>query len=109
MTYFCLRFNYSFYCIFMVYNYYYEAYDALVKDNDGVLPDLYESANLIISCHPSNLLSSLTVADVVALALVEVSAMAAARRDRPQPPQIMASTTPVDLDELLARAVVSSN
>ena len=94
----------------MIYNYYYEAYDALVKDNDGVLPDLYELANLTISCHPSNLLPTMTVADVVALALVEMSTLPTVAPTIC--PLSVVSAAPnglVDLDELLAHAVASRN
>jgi hypothetical protein len=94
----------------MIYNYYYEAYDALVKDNDGVLPDLYELANLTISCHPSNLLPTMTVADVVALALVEMSTLTTTTPTYQRLP--VAPPVPnglVDLDELLAYAVASRN
>lgn len=95
----------------MIYNYYYEAYDALVQDNDGVLPDLYELANVVISCHPSNLLDSLTVADVVALALVEVSTMSATVNSlsQVQPATSLLLGPPVNLEVWLAQAVVSSN
>jgi hypothetical protein len=92
----------------MTYNYYYEAYDALVKENDGVLPDLYELANLTISCHPANLLPTMTVADVVALALVEMSTLRTATPIIQQLP-VAAQNRLVDLDELLAHAVVSRN
>jgi hypothetical protein len=91
----------------MTYNFYHEAYDALVKDNDGVLPDLYELANLTISCHPSHLLPTMTVADVVALALVEMSTLTAVVptfRHLPVAPSGL-----VDLDELLAHAITSRN
>lgn len=57
----------------MEYACYEDAYDALVKDNDGVLPDLYEIADVTISANICNLLGKLTVADVVAYALVEMS------------------------------------
>jgi hypothetical protein len=94
----------------MIYNYYYEAYDALVKDNDGVLPDLYELADLTISCHPSHLLPTMTVADVVALALVEVSTLRATAPIIQQlPVAVVTQNGLVDLDELLAHAVVSRN
>ena len=57
----------------MNYSCYQEAYDVLVKENDGVLPDLYEVADLTVAGHPSAAHPPLTVADVVALALVEMS------------------------------------
>lgn len=95
----------------MVYNHYYEAYDALVQGNDGVLPDLYEFANLTISCHPANSLASLTVADVVALALVEVSIISATtgRISNLQPATSPLLGSPVDLEVWLAQAVVCNN
>jgi hypothetical protein len=94
----------------MIYNYYYEAYDALVKDNDGVLPDLYELANLTISCHPPDLLPTMTVADVVALALVEMSTMVTVVPTvHHLPVPTVTHNGLVDLDELLAHAVVSRN
>jgi hypothetical protein len=94
----------------MIYNHYYEAYNALVKDNDGVLPDLYELANVVISCHPSNLLSTMTVADVVAFALVEMS-MLATTKLIPQflPVVPILSNKLVDLNDLLTHAIVSNN
>ena len=99
----------------MDYNTYQDAYDALVKDNDGVLPDLDELANLTISCHPSNLPAVSTVADVVAYALVEVSALAPATPPRPTEKVlalagVTASASPVvNLDELLLRAAGTLN
>ena len=57
----------------MEYSCYKDAFDAVVEDNDGVLPDLYEVFDFIISCRPSNLQGVLTVAEVVAYALIEMS------------------------------------
>jgi hypothetical protein len=57
----------------MNYACYQEAYEALVKENDGILPDLYEPANFTVAHQPAPWQTPLTVADVVALALVEVS------------------------------------
>jgi hypothetical protein len=58
---------------FMNYACYQEAYEALVKGNNGVLPDLYELAEFTVAHQPEPWQASLTVADVVALALVEIS------------------------------------
>ncbi|TVT43744.1 hypothetical protein FNT36_06565 [Hymenobacter setariae] len=55
----------------MEYSCYKEAFDAVVKDNDGVLPDLYEVFDFIIYSRPSNLSEPLTVAEIVAYALIE--------------------------------------
>ncbi len=52
---------------------YQEAYDVLVRGNDGILPDLYEVAGLTVADQPVAPALPLTVADVVALALVEMS------------------------------------
>ncbi|MGI4820131.1 MAG: hypothetical protein ACRYFV_02860 [Janthinobacterium lividum] len=57
----------------MNYACYQEAYEALVKENDGVLPDLYELAEFTVANEPELWQAPLTVADVVAMALVEVS------------------------------------
>lgn len=57
----------------MNYSCYKEAFSALVQENDGVLPDLYESINITISCHPANAPALSTVADVVAYAIIEAS------------------------------------
>ena len=55
----------------MEYSCYKEAFDAVVKDNDGVLPDLYEVFDFMIYSRPSNLSEPLTVAEIVAYALIE--------------------------------------
>jgi len=57
----------------MEYSCYKDAFDAVVKDNDGVLPDLYEVFDFIIYSRPSNLTEPLTVAEIVAYALIEAS------------------------------------
>jgi hypothetical protein len=57
----------------MNYTCYPEAYEALVKGHDGVLPDLYELAEFTVANQPEPWQTPLTVADIVALALVEVS------------------------------------
>jgi len=57
----------------MEYHCYKDAFDAVVKDNDGVLPDLYEVFDFIMYCRPSYLEGPVTVAEIVAYALVEAS------------------------------------
>lgn len=95
----------------MEYSCYKDAYDALVKDNEGVLPDLYELTDITISSNLCNSVGVLTVADVVAHALVEMSV------SKPSNPQIrteqlyLPTTTsePLQLDKLLDQAIVSIN
>lgn len=57
----------------MNYLSYKDAFSALVQENDGVLPDLYETVNLTIFCHPIDAPPISTVADVVAYAIIEAS------------------------------------
>jgi hypothetical protein len=57
----------------MEYSCYKDAFDAVVDDNDGVLPDLYEVFDYIIYCRPAYLTGPLTVAEIVAHALIEAS------------------------------------
>jgi hypothetical protein len=57
----------------MNYLSYKEAFSALVKENDGVLPDLYETVDITIFCHPATAPAITTVADVVAYAIIEAS------------------------------------
>lgn len=57
----------------MNYLSYKEAFSALVQENDGVLPDLYETVDITIFCHPATALPITTVADVVAYAIIEAS------------------------------------
>lgn len=57
----------------MNYLSYKEAFSALVQDNDGVLPDLYETVNITIFCHLASAPAIATVADVVAYAIIEAS------------------------------------
>jgi hypothetical protein len=57
----------------MNYLSYKEAFSALVQENDGVLPDLYETVDLTIFCHPVDAPPISTVADVVAYAIIETS------------------------------------
>lgn len=91
-----------------------DAYDALVKDNNGVLPDLYEITDVTISSNMCNSSEKITVADVVAHALVEMSTF------RPVKPAILLIETeqfylpitasePLQLDKLLDQAMVSIN
>ena len=98
----------------MEYACYKDAFEALVKDNDGVLPDLYEVFDITIYCHSSNSVVSMTVAEVVALALVEVStAKAAAPSTLPSPTELpfvsIPAGQPLQLDTLLDHAVASLN
>jgi hypothetical protein len=57
----------------MNYLSYKAAFSALVQENDGVLPDLYETVNITIFCHPAEAPAITTVADVVAYAIIEAS------------------------------------
>lgn len=57
----------------MNYLSYKEAFSALVQENDGVLPDLYETVEITIFCHPADAPPISTVADVVAYAIIEAS------------------------------------
>lgn len=57
----------------MNYLSYKDAFSALVQENDGVLPDLYETINITIFCHPAGAPPIATVADVVAYAIIEAS------------------------------------
>jgi hypothetical protein len=57
----------------MNYLSYKDAFSALVQENDGVLPDLYETVNITIFCHPIDAPAIMTVADVVAYAIIEAS------------------------------------
>ena len=93
---------------------YQDAFEALVKDNDGVLPDLYEVFDIIIYCHSSNSVVRMTVAEIVALALVEVStAKVAAPSTSPSMAMLPYKSIPVGqplhLDTLLDHAVASLN
>lgn len=57
----------------MEYYCYKDAFDAVVEDNDGVLPDLYEVFDFILYCRPAHLEGPVTVAEIVAYALIEAS------------------------------------
>jgi hypothetical protein len=98
----------------MEYSCYKDAFDAVVEDNDGVLPDLYEVFNFVIYCRPSNLKGPLTVAEIVAYALLEASEAEVAivpllpsARALPYLPAIAGE--PLYLDKLLDQAVASLN
>ncbi|RZJ58299.1 MAG: hypothetical protein EOO55_01165 [Hymenobacter sp.] len=98
----------------MEYSCYKDAFDALIQDNDGVLPDLYEVFNIIIHGHSSNSEAGITVAEVVAYALVEVStAKAAAPCPSPSATELpylsIPAGQPLQLDTLLNHAVASLN
>lgn len=98
----------------MEYTCYRDAYDALVKDNDGVLPDLYEITDVIISSNVCNLLGKLTVADVVAHALVEMSTSGPVKSDisliRTEQLYLpITASEPLQLGKLLNQAMVSIN
>ncbi|RZJ93290.1 MAG: hypothetical protein EOO60_04965 [Hymenobacter sp.] len=98
----------------MNYSCYKEAFSALVAENDGVLPDLYELIDITISCHPAEAPVLATVADVVAYAIIEASLefshTALALRPvvaLPQPTRT--SSKLVDLDCLVTQAAASFN
>ncbi|RZJ95496.1 MAG: hypothetical protein EOO60_00115 [Hymenobacter sp.] len=98
----------------MEYSCYKDAFDAVVEDNDGVLPDLYEVFNFIIYCRPSYLKGPLTVAEIVACALIEASEAKVV--NLPVAPSVghlpfvtVAMGEPLYLDKLLDQAVTSLN
>jgi hypothetical protein len=100
----------------MEYSCYKDAFDAVVEDNDGVLPDLYEIFDFIIYCRPSNLKGPLTVAEIVAYALLEASeAKVEVAADPVVPSAVQLPYVPVVvgepfyLDRLLDQAVASLN
>jgi hypothetical protein len=98
----------------MEFTCYEDAYAAVVKDNDGVLPDLYEITDITISSHLCALAEKLTVADIVAHALVELSMLKAAtpskRLATSEPLYVSAATGEIlHLDKLLDQAVASVN
>ena len=98
----------------MEYTCYKEAFDAVVEDNDGVLPDLYEVFDFTISCRPSNLQGALTVAEIVAYALLEmsVSKVVAPLVVQSLPPLFYVPVLvgePLYLDKLLDQAGASLN
>lgn len=98
----------------MEYSCYKDAFDAVVEDNDGVLPDLYEVFDFIIYCRPSNLKGPLTVAEIVAYAFLEVSEAKVSHSivvpDIIHLPYVPVSVgQPLYLDKLLDQAVTSLN
>ncbi|RZK38370.1 MAG: hypothetical protein EOO61_08015 [Hymenobacter sp.] len=98
----------------MKYLCYKDAFDAVVRDNDGVLPDLYEVFDFIIYCRPSNLTGPLTVAEIVAYSLLEASEAKAAKvLVVPSVVQLayvpVLAGEPLYLDKLLDQAVASLN
>jgi len=76
----------------MNYLSYKEAFSALVQENDGVLPDLYETVNITIFCHPFDAPPITTVADVVAYAIIEASEEFRVPVHHPQPAVLVSAT-----------------
>lgn len=98
----------------MNYLSYKEAFSALVQENDGILPDLYEFINITISCHPISAPALTTVADVVAYALIETSTEIQAEAVVQQstilvPTTALVSSRFVCLESLLDQAIASYN
>ena len=106
----------------MEYSCYKDAFDAVVEDNDGVLPDLYEVFDFIIYCRPSNLEVPLTVAEIVAYAFLEeseakvvgsvmvpVASSVMVPSVLPLPYVPVSVGEPLYLDKLLDQAVTSLN
>jgi len=98
----------------MEYSCYKDAFNAVVEDNDGVLPDLYEVFDFIVYSRPCNLTGPLTVAEIVAYALLEASEIKAANvLAEPSAIQLpyvpVAVGEPLYLDKLLDQAVTSLN
>ena len=98
----------------MNYSCYKEAFSALVEENDGVLPDLYETINITISCHPAEGPALTTVADVVAYAIIEASLEFRAAATPPQPVLLLPvpacpSNKLVCLERLVMQAAACSN
>ena len=98
----------------MEYLSYQDAFDALVQENDGVLPDLYEDTDITIYGTPVNLAVRLTVADIVAQAIIEVSTTLLAKPAEspvvsklPRVPVAIGKS--LRFDKLLGRAAVSLN
>ncbi|MBJ6146270.1 hypothetical protein [Hymenobacter sp. BT559] len=98
----------------MEYSCYKDAFDVVVKDNDGVLPDLYEVFDFIIYSRPSNLTEPLTVAEIVAYAIIEASeaevieaAVKATERELTSVPVVVGE--PLYLTKLFDQASVSLN
>jgi len=98
----------------MEYSCYKDAFNAVVEDNDGVLPDLYEVFDFIVYSRPSNLTGPLTVAEIVAYAFLEASEAKVAKvlvaPSVAQLPYVLVSVgEPLYLDKLLDQAVTSLN
>lgn len=98
----------------MNYSCYKEAFSALVEENDGVLPDLYEAVNITISCHPADGPALTTVADVVAYAIIEASLEFRAPAAPAQPVVVLSapvrpSNKLVCLERLILQAAACSN
>ena len=98
----------------MNYLSYKEAFSALVQDNDGVLPDLYEIINITISCHHANAPILATVADVVAYAIIEASDELRIEATHRKPKSMLPATTTfagklVQLESLLDQAIACHN
>lgn len=98
----------------MEYSCYKDAFDAVVKDNDGVLPDLYEIFDFIIDCRPAHLVGALTVAEIVAYAILEAAedkvVIASLVTSTPQQLYVPVSASePLYLDKLLDLHVLSVN
>ncbi|RZJ58395.1 MAG: hypothetical protein EOO55_00805 [Hymenobacter sp.] len=97
----------------MNYLCYKDAFSALIEENDGVLPDLYEEVDITISCHPADAPALATVADVVAYAIIETSTeFYAATASYPvllPPPSAHIGSKPNGLACLLTQAATSCN
>jgi hypothetical protein len=98
----------------MEYYCYKDAFDAVVEDNEGVLPDLYEVFDFILYCRPAHLEGPVTVAEIVAYALIEASeAKINSAASVPRVPQMPA--VPMEtggllyLDKFIDQAVASLN
>lgn len=95
----------------MEYSCYKDAYDAVVNDNDGVLPDLYEVFDFIIYCRPATLSGPITVAEIVAYALIEarVASSVVVPVAMQVPYMSVLAGEPLYLDKLLDQAATSLN
>ena len=98
----------------MNYLSYKEAFSALVQENDGVLPDLYETVDLTIFCHPADAPPISTVADVVAYAIIEASDEFRVPAFIRQPAQLVSTTHEfagpyVGFERILEQAITSYN
>jgi hypothetical protein len=98
----------------MEYYCYKDAFDAVVEDNDGVLPDLYEVFDFILYCRPTHLEGPVTVAEIVAYALIEASeAKTKSAASVPSVPPLPSAPVEVGgllyLDKFIDQAVASLN